>query len=187
VNRDASLFCRAPGNDLVARHGGVALPDYSGSAVRRTEASSAGLAERSPRHNKFGHGRSSYRSRPACGSLRRGTAAPTPPRHGMAEHQVDLRHDCRDIGPACVPGTVWGTASSQTAKFRSRRCACLLIPASSQPTSRCRVSRQRCSPAGNVSTNATPVTPAILDIPRTHRISRRRRHFRPSDQTARAG
>ena len=32
---------------------------------------------------------------------------------------VDERHDCRDIGPACVPSTVWGTASSRTAKFRS--------------------------------------------------------------------
>jgi hypothetical protein len=26
--------------------------------------------------------------------------------------QVDERHDCRDIDPACVPSTVWGTASS---------------------------------------------------------------------------
>ena len=51
------------------------------------------------------------------------------PRHEKPTRLVDERHDCQDIGPAYVPGTVWGTASSQTAKFRSRRRACRLIPA----------------------------------------------------------
>lgn len=124
VNRDASLFCSAPDSGLVARHGGTALWRCCGSAVRRPSASGAGPAGRSLRRSRFGRGRSSYRSRPACGSPRRGTAAPTPLRHGMPDRLVDLRHDCRDIGPACVPGTVWGTASSLTAKFRSRRRAC---------------------------------------------------------------
>ena len=85
-----------------------------------------GPAGRSLRRSRFSRGRSSYRSRPACGSPRRGIAAPTSPRHGMPDRLVDLRHDCWDIGPACVPGTVWGTASSLTAKFRSRRLACPL-------------------------------------------------------------
>ena len=129
MNRDASLFCRAPGSDLVARHGGVAPSDHSGNAVRHTEASSVGLAERSPRHNKFGPGRSNCRSAPASDSPRKGTAALMLPRHETPTRPVDERHDCQDIGPAYVPGTVWGTASSQTAKFRSRRRACLLIPA----------------------------------------------------------
>ena len=75
VNRDASLFCRAPGSDLVARHGGVAPSDHAGSAGRRTEARGAGRVERSPRHNKSGHGRSSCRSAPAPGSPRKETAA----------------------------------------------------------------------------------------------------------------
>ncbi len=35
---------------------------------------------------------------------------------------MDERHDCQDIGPAYVPSTVWGTASSRTAKFRSAPC-----------------------------------------------------------------
>ena len=105
VNHDASLFCSAPDSGLVARHGGGALRRYCGSAVRRTSASGDGPAGRNLRRNRFGRGRNSYRSRPACGSPRRGTAAPTPPRHERAERQVDLRHDCRDIGPACVPGT----------------------------------------------------------------------------------
>ncbi len=60
---------------------------------------------------------------------RKGTAALMLPRHETPTRPVDERHDCQDIGPAYVPGTVWGTASSQTAKFRSRRRACLLIPA----------------------------------------------------------
>jgi hypothetical protein len=51
------------------------------------------------------------------------------PRHEKPTRLVDERHDCQDIGPAYVPGTVWGAASSQTAKFRSRRRACRLIPA----------------------------------------------------------
>ena len=108
VNRDASLFCRAPGSGLVARRDGVAPSDHSGNAVRRTEASRAGLAGRSLRHNKSGRGRSSCRSQPAAGSPRRGTAALTLPRHGTPTRLVDERHDYQDIGPAYVPGTVWG-------------------------------------------------------------------------------
>jgi hypothetical protein len=142
VNPDASLFYRAPGSGLVERRGGVAPMDHFGSAVRHTGPPGAEPAARNPRHNRFGRGRSSYRSRPACGSPRRGTAAPTPPRHATPTRRVDERHDCQDIGSAYVPGTVWGTASSLTAKFRSRRRACLLIP-----TSRRRVSSQRCSSA----------------------------------------
>jgi hypothetical protein len=96
---------------------------------------------------------------------------------GVGPHQADLRHDCWDIGPACVPGTVWDTASSQTAKFRSRRCACLLIPASSQPAGRCRVSRQRCSPAGS------GVDQRDARHSSNFRSSGRKRHFRPSDRS----
>jgi ROS/MUCR transcriptional regulator protein len=101
----------------------------SSNAVRHTEASGVGLAQRSPRHNIFGPGRSSCRSAPASDSPRKGTAALMLPRHEKPTRLVDERHDCQDIGPAYVPGTVWGTASSQTAKFRSRRRACRLIPA----------------------------------------------------------
>ena len=112
VNRDASLFCRAPGSDPVARHGGVAPPDHSGSAGRRTGPRGAGRAERSPRHNKSGHGRSSCRSAPGPGSRRIETAALMPRRRDRnRDRHMDDRHDCRDTVPACVPSTVWGTAS----------------------------------------------------------------------------
>ena len=127
VNRDASLFCRARGSGLAARRDDGARSGYFGSAVRRTGPRCAGRAERSPRHNKSDPGRSSCRSRSAFDSPRRETTALTLPRHETP--MVDERHDCQDIGSAYVPGTVWGTASSQTAKFRSRRRACLLIPA----------------------------------------------------------
>ena len=35
---------------------------------------------------------------------------------------MDERHDCRNTDAACVPSTVWGTASNVTAKFRSAPC-----------------------------------------------------------------
>ena len=105
MNRDASLFCSGSGSDLVARRDGVALWGCCDNALPRPAVHHTGPAGRTLQRNRFGRGRSSYRSRPACGSGRRGTAALTPPRHEMAECLVDLRHDCRDIGPAYVPST----------------------------------------------------------------------------------
>jgi len=72
---------------------------------------------------------------------------------------VDERHDCQDIGPAYVPGTVWGTASSQTGKFRSRRRACLLIPTSRRRVSHSGVHRR----TGGDQRDA--ITPSISDTP----------------------
>ena len=111
MNRDASLFYRAPGSDLVARHGGGVLPDYSGSAVRRTGPRGAGRAGRSLRHSKSGHGRSSCRSAPGRDSSRKGTTALISRRFGRNRvRHMDDRRDCRDTVPAWVPSTVWGTA-----------------------------------------------------------------------------
>ena len=64
MNRDASLFRRAPGSGLVARHVAADPPGRSGSAVRRIEVTAAGPDRRSLRHSKSGRGRSSYRSPP---------------------------------------------------------------------------------------------------------------------------
>jgi hypothetical protein len=125
VNRDASHYCGAPGSDLAASHGAGVRQDCSGSVVRRTAASGAGPARRSLRRNRFDRGRSSCRSVPGRDSQRTGTAAPISPRRGRSRRQqVDIRHDCRDTCPACVPSTVWGTAPSVTAKFTHRRRAC---------------------------------------------------------------
>jgi hypothetical protein len=118
VNRDASLFCRAPGSGLGARHGDVAPSDHFGNAVRHTEASSVGLAERTPRHNKFGPGRSSCRSAPASDSPRKGTAALISRRYGRnRDRHMDDRRDCRDTAPACVPSTCGARRRCGTAKF----------------------------------------------------------------------
>jgi hypothetical protein len=123
VNRDASHYCGAPGSDLAAWHGAAVRQDCSGSVVRRSAASGAGPARHSLRRNRFGRGRSSCRSAPGHDSRRTGTAAPISPRRGRSRRQqVDVRHDCRDTCPACVPSTVWGTASSVTAKFTSAPC-----------------------------------------------------------------
>jgi hypothetical protein len=155
VNHDASLFCSAPDSGLVARHGGGALRRYCGSAVRRTSASSDGPAGRNLRRNRFGRGRNSYRSRPACGSPRRGTAAPTLPRHERAERQVDLRHDCRDIGPACVPGT--GVGHGVELKPPSSDLGAVLAPQERQvlPASRRRASLRPCRLDGVTSIHRT--------------------------------
>jgi hypothetical protein len=155
VNCDASLFYRATGSDLGARHDDVAPTDYFGSAVRRTGPRGAGPAARNLQRNRFARGRSSYRSPPACDSPRRETAAPTPPRYETAEHPVDLCDVCRDVCPACVPSTVRGTASSLTAKFRSRRRACPSRKASLTQQRR-RVSLQSMSPDSRNPTKRTP-------------------------------
>jgi hypothetical protein len=174
VNPDASLFCRAPGSGLVERRGGVALSDHSGSAVRHTEASSAGRAGRSLRHNKSGRDRSSCRSQPAAGSPRRGTAALTLPRHGTPTRLVDERHDCQDIGPAYVPSTVWSTASSLTAKFRSAPC----LPLDTDKSTLGQLAAVFIG--APVASNATPSRHQIQTPLRTHRTSGGRRHCKPS-------
>ena len=117
VNPDASLYCSAPGNDALARHGRAALGGWSGSAVRRRLASGAALAVRSCPRSRLGRGRNSCRSLPGRDSPRKETVEPTA-RHGVRTHkrQVDGRHDSQDNDPACVPSTVWGTASRRNSQ-----------------------------------------------------------------------
>src|SRR5271157_1799945 len=117
VNPDASLYCSAPGNDALARHGRAALGGWSGSAVRRRLACGAALAARSCRRSRLGRGRNSCRSLSGRDSPRKETVEPAA-RHGVRtrKRQVDGRHDCQDNAPACVPSTVWGTASRQNSQ-----------------------------------------------------------------------
>ena len=158
VNRDASLFCSAPDSGLVARHGGGALWCCCGSAVRRTSASGDGPAGRSLRHSRFGRGRSSYRSRPACGSPRKGTAALTPHRHEMPGLRVDLRHDCRDIGPACVPGTGVGHGVEPN---RQVQISAPCLPSKEVSLTRRLPPRQPAAMPPGVTTPATGSFPAL--------------------------
>ena len=81
----------------------------AGSTLR-----AAGLARRSLRHSRFGRDRNSCRSSSGRGNRHTETAGLTQHRNVRScRHHVDESHDCRDIGPACVPSTVWGTASMQ--------------------------------------------------------------------------
>jgi hypothetical protein len=106
VNCDASLFCSAPDSGLVARRGDDVRWSCCGSAVRHTSASGAGPAGRNLRHSRLGRDHSSYRSPPACGSPRRATAAPTPPRHEMPEGLVSAAHNMSGLGRASLFGRV---------------------------------------------------------------------------------
>jgi hypothetical protein len=179
VNPDASLFCRAPGSDLVERRGGVAPIDHFGSAVRHTGSRGAGPAARNLRRNRFGRGRSSRRSRPACGRPRRGTAAPTPPRHGMAEHQVDLRHDCRDVGPACVPSTDVGHGVEPNRQVQIS-APCLPLKRGSLTRQRRRVSQRPMPPDASDPTRHTPIAePLISEI--SNRTSHQAVRYRAPD------
>ena len=85
-------------------------------------------------------------------------------KHGRSTRLVDERRDCRDIVPACVPSTVWGTAS-----MRNRQ---VVLGAVLAPQGR----------------NATPplvtasgrARPAASSLPTTSRhLSSNRRHASP--------
>jgi hypothetical protein len=131
VNRDASLFCGVPGSGAVARHAAVVRSARFGSAVRPAAASLGAPAGRSLRRNKPGRGRNSCTPRPGCDSRRTRKIVPMQPRHGPRRtEQVDERHVCRDIDPACVlPSTVWGTAPRRNRQVQNRRRACPSIRA----------------------------------------------------------
>src|SRR5271165_3133608 len=64
-----------------------------------------------------GVARNSCRSLPGRDSPRKETVEPAA-RHGVRtrKRQVDGRHDCQDNAPACVPSTVWGTASRRNSQ-----------------------------------------------------------------------
>ncbi len=154
VNRDASLFCGEPGNALAARHADGALAGRLDSGVRRTAGCGVAPAGRSPPRNKVVHDRSNGRSAPAPGSPRTGTNAPAPCRRGRSrKQQVDHRPHGRHVDPACVPSTVWGTASSATAKFTSAPCLPL------KTASFYRTSRRRGSPTRGRNSPRTTLHP----------------------------
>ena len=154
VNRDASLFCCAPGSDAPAQHGRAVQDGSFGSAVRQHASCGGGPLAHNRRGNRFAHDRSSCRSAPGGDSLRTHRAGRIPRRHCRSgSHHVDERHDCRDTRPACVPGTVWGTASSVTAKFTSAPCL-PLDQGKPLPALRSSASRRSSQPLGpQLSTN----------------------------------
>jgi hypothetical protein len=85
----------------------AALVTSSGSTLSPVPGACGAVPAR-----RSGRGRSSCRSGSGCGNRRTETAALIEPRGAQTgRRHVDERHDCRDIGPAYVSSTVWGTAS----------------------------------------------------------------------------
>ena len=121
VNPDASrsFVGRASGEHVP--HGSPDRGGSPGSSGWRHAEPDAGLPAHSRRHSKSGRGRSSCRRVPAPGSERTGTAGPAlpppPPGRGM-----DAVCNGWNNAPACVLGTVWGTASNPAWQFRSAPC-----------------------------------------------------------------
>jgi hypothetical protein len=117
VNPDASLYCNAPGSDALDRHEQAAPNDWFGNAVPPGSACLAALAARSRPRNRFGRDHSNRRSKLGRDNPRKETASPTA-RHDVRTRyrHVDERHDCQDNVPACVPSTVWGTASRRNSQ-----------------------------------------------------------------------
>src|SRR5208283_4724112 len=117
VNPDASLYCNAPGSDALDRHEQAAPNDWFGNAVPPSSACVAALAARSRRRSRLGRGRNSCRSQLGRDNPHKETVEPAA-RHGVRtrKRQVDERHDCQDNVPACVPSTVWGTASRRNSQ-----------------------------------------------------------------------
>lgn len=111
MNPDASLYCGEPGSDAPGRHEQAAPDDWFGNAVPPSSACAVGLAARSRPRNRFGRDHSSRRSKPERDNPRKETASLARRNVRARYRPVDERHDCQDNVPACVPSTVWGTAS----------------------------------------------------------------------------
>ena len=92
--------------------GKPALGGSSGNAVQPSLACAAAHTARSRRRSRFGRGRSKCRSKLGRDSPRKETASPAARHHVRIRYRhVDERRDCQDNVLACVPSTVWGTAS----------------------------------------------------------------------------
>ena len=156
-DRDASLSCRAPGSDAPAQHGRAVQDGSFGSAVRQHASCGGGPLAHNRRGNRSAHDRSNCRSAPGDDSPRTHRAGQIPRRHRrIGSHHVDERHDCRDTRPACVPSTVWGTASSVTAKFTSAPCL-PLDQGKPLPASRSSASRRSLQPLAPQLSANTPL------------------------------
>lgn len=169
VNRDASLSCRAPDSDASERHARAVPGGCSGNAVRQHAVRGAGRVRRSFRHSRFGRDRSSCRSGSGCGRRRTETAGLIEPRGAQTgRRHVDERPDCRDIGPAYVSSTVWGTASMRD---RQVGLGAVLAPQGRNATPPLAAASGRARPAApHRSRRHVVACPAITDVPLRQRF-----------------
>jgi hypothetical protein len=111
VNRDASLFVAALASGPFGRRACGGHDGPPGSAVRPVGSSIAAPARHRRQRSRAGHGRSNCKRSPGRGNQRTGTDGPIAARPARCRrHSVDERHRWQDSRPACVPGTMWGTA-----------------------------------------------------------------------------
>jgi len=117
VNPDASRsFGRASGGH--APHGSPDRGGLPGSAARRRAGNDVEPSARTRQRSKSGRGRSSCRRAPEPGTERTGTAAPVLPPDPLRPGMDGVRNGW-NTAPACVLGTVWGTASNPDLAVRS--------------------------------------------------------------------
>ena len=117
VNRDASLYRVVPGNGVPVRHARAVHDGWLGSVRRRPADFAAERAGRSLRRNRSGRGRSNCKSATDASRADEQTCRRCFVMARTADDTWTNAVCCPDIGPAYVPGTVWGTASNETARF----------------------------------------------------------------------
>jgi len=110
-NPDASRSFAAHASDRSAPHGPADRAGLPDSVDRPPAGLVAALPARSRRHSKSGRGRNSCRSAPGPGSAHTGTAGPSLPPNRPRQSMDGVRRGW-NTAPACVLGTVWGTASN---------------------------------------------------------------------------
>jgi hypothetical protein len=109
-NPDASRSFAGPASDAPVPHGPADRDGSSGSADRPRAGRDISPPVHSRRRNRSGRGRSSCRSAPERGNAHTRTAGPAfPP--AQARPHMDGVGNAWNNAPACVLGTVWGTAS----------------------------------------------------------------------------
>jgi len=114
VNRDASLSVAAPANGPSGQRACGGRDGSPGSAARPAGRSAAGPLWHSLRRSRPDRGRSNCKRSPAGGTRRTGTDGLIAGRAPLCrKHSVDERYRWQDTRPACVPGTMWGTAPMQ--------------------------------------------------------------------------
>jgi hypothetical protein len=123
VNPDASHSFAGRASACSASRGSCDHESTPGNAGRQRAAPRVAPPAHSRQHSKSARGRSSCRSAPASGSARTGTAARACPRLEPPPWMDGGRNGWNNA-PACVLGTVWGTASKPRLGRLGRRRAC---------------------------------------------------------------
>jgi hypothetical protein len=145
-NPDASRCFAGRASDAPVPRGPADRDGSSGSADRQRAGRDIAPPAHSRRHSRSGHGRSSCRSAPERGNAYTRTAGPALAPAQARPHMDDVRNAWNNA-PACVLGTVWGTASIRTWRFRSAPCLpirqVITAPLCARHTPSCRRARAR--------------------------------------------